>query len=57
MVSDKKTNVNISLQNNNVKMISKVCQCGKAIPGCAICLEPIGIMNYQVELQRIKQQM
>lgn len=41
-------------QGQNVKMITKNCPCKKSIPGCAVCLAPIGMMNYQVELLRTK---
>jgi hypothetical protein len=44
----------IGANQQNIKMINKHCQCGKSIPGCAVCLAPIGIMNYQVELQKSK---
>lgn len=39
-----------NMGQQNIKLVSKHCQCGKAVPSCAVCLTSIGIMNYQVEL-------
>jgi len=36
----------LSHNQQNVKFINKHCQCGKTIPACAVCLVPIGIMNF-----------
>jgi hypothetical protein len=43
---------NLAQSQQNVKLISKNCQCGKSIPACAVCLVPTGVINYQVELQK-----